>query len=151
MKYWYHYLYFWKVMTQSSTSLKQGLELGTCKMMTDLICQRVCPQSHFLSFVQKDIRYQLTIYKDSVFTPPVLKCYHQKICSIAGSYYKIILMTKSYARGSPKKVTSFSDLQVQSAPSILVIQWPHMYTKYFAARKSLCQLKSWIFQCAQYK
>ena len=35
---------------------------------------------------------------------------------IAGSYYKIILMTKRYARGSPKKFTSSSNLKFLQRP-----------------------------------
>ena len=42
----------------------------------------------------------------------ISKCrsFETEPCSIAGSYHKIISMTKRYARGSPKKVTSKSNL-----------------------------------------
>ena len=63
---------------------------------------------------------------------------------IAGSYDKTILMSKWYARGSPQKVTSSSNLQIPSAPSKLVLQWPQLHFKYLATRTSLCQIKSWI-------
>ena len=63
---------------------------------------------------------------------------------IAGSYNKTNLTYKRYARGNHKKVTSSSNLKVSSAPSILVLRWPHVHVNYFAARISFSQINSWI-------